>query len=51
MFEQHSDSLGYGLLLKKYTENVTDASEDQINQAAMDLKPKLFPCLFPSESW
>ena len=46
LFDQHSDSLGYGLLLKKYTENVTDASEDQINQAAHDLKPKVAPMFF-----
>lgn len=46
LFEQHSSSLGYGLLLKKYTENVTDASEVQINQAAMDLKPKVIPMFF-----
>ncbi len=46
VFEQHSNSLGYGLLLKKYTENVTDATEDQINQAAQDLKPKVLPMFF-----
>jgi len=42
-FEQHSDALGYGLLLKKYTENVSDATEAQIDQAAQDLKPKVLP--------
>ena len=46
VFEQYSKSLGYGLLLKKYTENVTDATEDQINQAAQDLKPKVIPMFF-----
>ncbi|MCX7117797.1 MAG: cytochrome ubiquinol oxidase subunit I [Legionellales bacterium] len=40
-FEAHGQSLGYGLLLKKYTDKVTDASEDQINQAANDLKPNV----------
>lgn len=40
-FTAHGDSLGYGLLLKKYTENVVDANEDQINQAANDLKPNV----------
>ena len=45
-FSTHSDSLGYGLLLKKYTENVTDASEDQINMAANDLKPHVLPLFF-----
>jgi len=42
-FEAHGKSLGYGLLLKKYTETVTDASEEQINQAANDLKPNVLP--------
>lgn len=42
----HVDSLGYGLLLKKYTENVTDATEAQINQAANDLKPHVLPLFF-----
>ena len=45
-FEQHSNALGYGLLLKKYTENVTDATEEQINQAAQDLKPKVIAYVF-----
>ena len=39
----HIDSLGYGLLLKKYTEKVTDATDEQINQAANDLKPHVLP--------
>ena len=46
LFDQYSGSLGYGLLLKKYTENVTDATEKQINQAAQDLKPKVIPMFF-----
>lgn len=44
--KKHGAYLGYGLLLKKYTENVTDASEAQINQAALDLKPKVAPLFF-----
>lgn len=43
VFDQHSSNLGYALLLKKYTENVTDATDDQINAAAQDLKPKVLP--------
>lgn len=39
----HIDSLGYGLLLKKYTEKVTDATDEQIDQAANDLKPHVLP--------
>ncbi len=46
LFDQHKDVLGYGLLLKKYTENVTDATEEQINLAAADLKPKVLPMFF-----
>lgn len=46
VFEQHSQFLGYGLLLKKYTEEVTNATEEQINQAAQDLKPKVTPMFF-----
>jgi cytochrome d ubiquinol oxidase subunit I len=42
-FEQHKENLGYGLLLKKYTNNVTDASEAQIKQAANDTIPKVAP--------
>jgi cytochrome d ubiquinol oxidase subunit I len=45
-FEQHKDSLGYGLLLKKYTDNISEASEQQITQAANDLKPHVTPLFF-----
>ena len=45
-FAKYQNFLGYGLLLKKYTENVTDATEVQINQAAHDLKPKVAPLFF-----
>lgn len=45
-FTTHGDALGYGLLLKKYTEKVTDATEEQINLAANDLKPKVKPIFF-----
>ncbi|KTD32088.1 cytochrome d ubiquinol oxidase subunit I [Legionella moravica] len=46
VFSEHSNSLGYALLLKKYTENVTDATDEQINMAAQDLKPKVMPMFF-----
>ena len=45
-FDAHENYLGYGLLLKKYTEKVTDASDAQINQAANDLKPNVMPLFF-----
>ena len=41
-FQKSKDDLGYGLLLKKYTANVTDASEAQIKQAANDTIPNVF---------
>lgn len=44
--DKHVDALGYGLLLKKYTENVTDATDEQIQRAAQDLKPKVAPMFF-----
>ncbi|KTC85381.1 MULTISPECIES: cytochrome ubiquinol oxidase subunit I [Legionella] len=46
LFEGHVQNLGYALLLKKYTENVNDATEEQIDKAAKDLKPKVLPIFF-----
>ncbi len=45
-FTAHKDYLGYGLLLKRYTENVVDATEEQIDKAAQDLKPHVTPLFF-----
>lgn len=42
-FDGLKADLGYGLLLKKYTPNVTDATEAQIKQAAADTIPKVAP--------
>jgi cytochrome d ubiquinol oxidase subunit I len=41
-FEKSKEDLGYGLLLKKYTPEVTDATETQIKQAAADTIPNVF---------
>jgi cytochrome bd ubiquinol oxidase subunit I len=41
-FESTKKDLGFGLLLKKYTPNVTDATEAQIHQAAADTIPNVF---------
>jgi cytochrome bd ubiquinol oxidase subunit I len=41
-FEKTKDDLGFGLLLKKYTPNVTDATEAQIKEAARDTIPNVF---------
>ena len=38
--------LGYGLLLKRYTENVVDATETQIKQAANDSIPTVAPLFY-----
>jgi len=38
-FDKVKDDLGYGLLLKKYTPNVTDATEAQIDAATKDTIP------------
>jgi cytochrome d ubiquinol oxidase subunit I len=42
-FAAHRADLGYGLLLKRYAPNVTDASESQIRQAALDTIPRVAP--------
>ena len=42
-FDAHKQDLGYGLLLKKYTENIVDADLQMIEQAATDTIPKVAP--------
>lgn len=42
-FESVKKDLGYGLLLKKYTDKVVDATPAQIDQAAKDTTPKVAP--------
>lgn len=44
-FAQYQDDLGYALLLKRHTDDVTKASQEQINQAAEDTRPNV-PVLF-----
>ena len=41
-FNAIKQDLGYGLLLKKYTPKVVDASEEQIKLAALDTIPNVF---------
>lgn len=43
VFEEHKDDLGYGLLLKKYTDKVVDADAAMIDKAANDTIPKVAP--------
>ncbi|GAB7220441.1 cytochrome ubiquinol oxidase subunit I [Vibrio comitans] len=42
-FDEVKDDLGYGLLLKRYTDNVVDATETQIQAAADDSIPTVWP--------
>ncbi|WP_050466180.1 cytochrome ubiquinol oxidase subunit I [Herbaspirillum chlorophenolicum] len=42
-FDEHKKDLGYGLLLKKYTNNVVDATPEQIAMAVDDTIPKVAP--------
>jgi len=43
MFDRHKDDLGFGLLLKKYTPNVVDATSEQKRMAADDTIPQVAP--------
>ncbi|SLM63822.1 MULTISPECIES: cytochrome ubiquinol oxidase subunit I [Dickeya] len=45
-FNKNKQDLGYGLLLKRYTPNVADASETQIKQAVKDSIPRVAPLYF-----
>jgi len=42
-FELRKKDLGYGLLLKKYTPKVVDATPEQIRMAAADTIPRVWP--------
>ncbi|MDM3724828.1 cytochrome ubiquinol oxidase subunit I [Proteus mirabilis] len=42
-FNESKKDLGYGLLLKRYTENVSDATEEQIKSVAKDSIPNVAP--------
>ncbi len=45
-FEKDVDYLGYGLLVKRYNENVTGANEEDIDKAAQSLQPHVAPLFF-----
>ena len=45
-FNETKQDLGYGLLLKRYTDKVTDATEAQIQQATKDSIPRVAPLYF-----
>ncbi|SDH86916.1 cytochrome ubiquinol oxidase subunit I [Roseospirillum parvum] len=42
-FEANKEHLGYGLLLKRYTEDITTATDAQVAQAARDSIPPVAP--------
>ncbi len=42
-FDSYKQDLGYGLLLKRYTENVVDATDQQIEQATQYSIPRVVP--------
>ena len=43
LYEEHRGDIGYALLLKRYTQNVVDATDEQIQQAAKDTIPQVAP--------
>ncbi len=43
VFEDHKDDLGYGLLLKRYTDDPSQATEEQIRMAVKDSIPEVAP--------
>jgi len=45
-FEGHVADLGYGLLVKRYTPKVIDATDQQITAAALDTIPAVLPLFF-----
>ena len=46
VFRQHQEDLGYGLLLKKYTDNVSQATPEMLDKAAADSMPTVWPLFF-----
>jgi cytochrome bd ubiquinol oxidase subunit I len=45
-FDKYQEDLGYGLLLKQFTPNVTDATPEQIDAAAKSTVPPVLPLFF-----
>ncbi|MGL5286133.1 MAG: cytochrome ubiquinol oxidase subunit I [Aeromonas sp.] len=45
-FDEAKKDLGYGLLLKRYTDKVTDATDEQIKAAVDDSIPQVAPLFF-----
>jgi cytochrome d ubiquinol oxidase subunit I len=45
-FEEKKVDLGYGLLLKPYTEKIVDATDEMVKQAAKDSIPNVAPLFY-----
>ncbi|PVZ87014.1 cytochrome d terminal oxidase subunit 1 [Serratia sp. S1B] len=45
-FNAKKQDLGYGMLLKRYTDNVANATEEQIQKATQDSIPRVAPLYF-----
>ena len=45
-FDHTKQDLGYGMLLKRYTDNITDATDAQIKLATKDSIPRVAPLYF-----
>ena len=43
MFDRHWQDLGHGLLLKRYRDDILNATPQEISQAAMDTVPRVMP--------
>ncbi|AOD14631.1 cytochrome D ubiquinol oxidase subunit I [Xanthomonas fragariae] len=43
VFDAHWQDLGHGLLLKRYRDDIGNATLEQIAQAAMDTVPRVLP--------
>jgi len=43
MFDRHWQDLGHGLLLKRYREDIGNATEEEIAKAALDTVPRVAP--------
>ncbi len=43
VFDRHWQDLGHGLLLKRYRDDITAATEEEISRAALDTVPRVAP--------
>lgn len=50
-FDVHKQDLGYGLLLKKYTNDLPAASDEQVRKAALDTIPNVASVFWTFRPW